>query len=858
MPTSPEETLIVGVGRLVDFSCRSGDLFFTAPAGPSAQEGIRAHKKLQKQRPSGSEAEYSLKVSLPKKFSEYAVTLQGRVDILHPGNDLLESPLLEEIKTSYVPPDSVPEEQKQLQWAQLKLYAYAYCLQLAEQKQSLPLALDLQAVWFDIKNKQVHRDRKTFAYEEVEAFTCDALERYCRWRRQVQQQLQQTREQARGLAFPFERYRAGQREMAVSVYRSVRDRQTLMLEAPTGIGKTVSSLYPSLKAMGENVLDKIVYLTAKNSGREAVLTAIKKMQVSDFEVSVLILRARKQTCACLNGSRERDLDGACPYTKGFYDRLPDAREALLAKKIMTPERVAETAGEYQICPFELSLQMLPWASVVVCDFNYVFDPVVGLSYFDDNPDRIALLIDEAHNLGDRSRDMYSAIANRAGAQRAAKACKPQYPLLHKAFKSSVQALARWSKTSGPGVSVKNVFTAEGERSEDLPEALARAQARIIESVSLSLESGAALPEDVSDYLREVYRYLTIDSLMAAEHRIFSTVNERRTVNESHAATDLLAATEPRTGVESDTLNEPRTANELDKTEKPITTNKQSINRSRYQEHEVKLLCLDASDYLEKTYQKFHSVILFSATLRPPEYIQARLGLPQNTQSLVLPSPFSNSQLGAFLCSTVDTRYKQRDNSVDSIIEIIHQTYRGRSGNYLVFFPSYRFMAQVAERFEQRHTDIAIVQQTPGSSEEQRALFMQAFEENRQTLGFAIMGGIFGEGIDYVGDKLIGAIVVGLGLPQINEEQELIKSSCEQHGHNGFDYAYRYPGLIRVLQAAGRVIRTEQDRGVVVLVDSRFTQSFYRRLLPSHWALKNCRKQDDLKLGLEEFWQVDNE
>jgi len=808
-----EHSLTVGVGRLVEFACRRGDMMFSAPAGPSAQEGIRAHKKLQKQIPEGSCAEYSLKVLLPDTFSGYTVTLQGRVDILHPSKDLLTGPVLEEIKTTYVHPDRVPENQKQLQWAQLKLYAYAYGVQLVSEGQALPETVELQAVWYNLKDKQVYRKTIMANFPEIDNFARDALTCYCDWQRQIQDHLQQTRTDAQRLAFPFERYRKGQREMAVSVYRSARDRQMMMLEAPTGIGKTMSSLYPAFKAVGENLIDKIVYLTAKNSGREAVLDALNKMQSSDgkglaLDVSALVIRARSLSCACRNGGCERDDDGVCPYTKGFYDRLPAARELLLAKRIMTPECVAEVGRQFQLCPFDLSIQMLPWTTLVVCDFNYVFDPLVGLSYFDDNSDRIALLVDEAHNLGDRSRDMYSAITDRASIQQAAKRCKPHHPLVHKAAKSAVQALAKWSSSCDPGVSVKAVFTPEGERAEDQPDSIARAQARIIEAVSLSQESAGAIPESVGDWLRDVYRYIAIDGLMAKEHRVFSTVNEHKSAKGS------------------------------------------------FHEQEVKLRCLDASAYLEKIYKKFHNVVLFSASLRPAEYFQARLGLPEGVQNHVLPSPFEAAQLGVFLCSKVDTRYQYRDRAVDSIVDIVFETYRGRKGNYLVFFPSYRFMQQVATRFIERHKEIDIILQESGSSEAQRADFLSAFEGANNTLGFAIMGGIFGEGVDYVGDRLIGAIVVGVGLPQINEEQELIKESCLQSGHDGFDYAYRYPGLIRVMQAAGRVIRTEQDRGVLVLVDSRFVQPFYQHLLPSLWQPKNCRNLEDLTQGINSFWSLE--
>ncbi|MCQ3829855.1 ATP-dependent DNA helicase [Microbulbifer elongatus] len=805
------EKIQISVGELVDFACRSGDLVSTLSGGPTAQEGIRAHQKLQKKRPAGSEAEYPLQVEM--ELDGESVVLNGRVDILHPQADLHRPPQLDEIKTTYVPPQKLPDLNRALHWAQLKIYGFCYGLQ---QQFSDDTPVALQMLWHNLKEKKTYPELQEFSWGELETFSRGALTQYLQWHRRWQAHRQAVCASAKTLEFPFPRYRDGQRALAVAAYRCLRDGGELVAEAPTGIGKTISTLFPAIKAMGETGLDQLVYLTAKNSGRQVVRETAGRLHQQGLKLSVLELQARDKTCACSLGLCSRDENDICPRTKGFYDRLPEARQALLAQPLLTPEVIAQEADRFQLCPFELSLQMLPWADLVVCDFNYVFDPLVQMHNLRDNRRRRALLIDEAHNLGDRARGMFSATLTRSDIRRAAAECKGSHPSLRRAIQSLVRALDKWvieqrqsrtsqSRPTEPAPAKSELWI--NQRDDQVPATVNTAIQKVLTVANQLWEAAQPPPDAIADWLKNLFRFQAIEQLAGEEHRY-------------------------------------------------ITRAQRSSNpESRWQEQELEILCLNAAEYLLQAYRLFHSVIVFSATLRPAHFVYRQLGLPADAPYLQLPSPFQPEQLGLLVCPYVDTRYRARQGATNILVDMIGRTRRSRPGNYLVFFPSYRFLQDVATAFSERFPDVALIQQEAGSSELERDYFLAHFQPGRETLGFAIMGGIFGEGIDYVGDQLVGTIVVGTGLPQVNEEQELLRSASAARGENGFDIAYRYPGLTRVLQTAGRVIRSERDRGVVILADYRFADPFYRHLYPQHWHPRICDNGEALSAALDQFWET---
>ncbi|WP_444900771.1 ATP-dependent DNA helicase [Microbulbifer sp. VAAC004] len=816
-PTEEHDTsasaspLKLSVGELVAFSCRRGDLTHTGGPGPTAQEGIRAHQKLQKRRPKGAEAEYRLQVQL--ECAGQDILLEGRVDILHPQAGLHQPAQLDEIKTTYCHPDKLPENTLLLHWAQLKIYGFCYLLQQRQKGGSVE-EVSLQMVWYNLKEKKSYSEQSLFNWEDLEKFAGDALSLYIHWHRAWQAHRQQVIQTAKSLPFPFPDYRPGQRQLAVSAYRCLRDAGQLVVEAPTGIGKTISTLFPAIKALGEEKLDQLLYLTAKNSGRQVVRETIAKLHGVGLKLSLLELRARDTTCACKLGLCSRDDEGTCPRTQGFYDRLPQARKQLLGQPWITPEALAKVADQWHLCPFELSLQMLPWADLVVCDFNYVFDPLVRISTLQDPRYRRALLVDEAHNLSERAREMYSASLSRRDSRRAALACKSNHPQLYRRIQSLVRALAQWSKRFQEQNLYKEIRSSQNVQAwcsplnseEDRPTTVSRAIQKVLDALSELSEQEKFPPEEIGEWLKSLYRYACIEQILSGQHQALTRV------------------------IDQD---------------------------APWQEHQLKLMCMNAAGFLQESCAQFHGALFFSATLRPTQFVTAQLGIEPETPYLMLPSPFEASHQGVFLCPFVDTRYQARQSALPALVDLIARVYFSRPGNYLVFFPSYRFLQMVVEHFQKDYPEIQPLQQTPGASDGEREAFLASFSEGAQSLGFAIMGGVFAEGIDFVGEKLIGTIIVGTGLPQVNEEQELLRQSAEHpqtpSAVNGFDIAYRYPGMTRVLQTAGRVIRTESDRGVIILADYRFADMFYQNLYPKHWQIQTSKSGEQLSQQLGCFW-----
>ena len=778
--------LAIPVRQLVEFACRSGDLAAGVP-GPTASAGLRGHQQLQRSPPPGYRPEVRLSATVA--LDEFQVELKGRVDLMCAEG---EPPAIEEIKTCLVPPDRLPDAQVALHWAQLKVYGFCHL------HASGGARIRLQLTWYDLATGRSYADAEELAYDALRDFTLAALQRYLAWQRLMQHHRRQLRAAAGALRFPFGAFRAGQRAMAADIYRAARDGGQCLIEAPTGTGKTISALFAAAKALGEGHVDRILYLTAKNSGRLAAADMVAALVRGGLPAGSLLIRAKAQACPCHTGACERDAEGRCPRGLGFYDRLPPARERLLALGTMDAAAIDAVALEYQLCPFELALQMAPWADIVICDFNYVFDPLVELSCLRDDGARALLLVDEVHNLVDRSRQMYSAQLCRSDLDACARACRHDHPALSKALRRVASAMLRWHGSAATAPAIGRAA----------PAAVSRAVDRLLQGLATAADD--PYPEPLTEVLRALYRFAAIAALFGAHHTCIA-----------------------RAGARGDSRGD---------------------SRGAYRDVEVKLLCLDASEYLAHSYQSFQAVAAFSATLSPADYYRRALGLHHDTPARILPSPFAPQQLGVWLYPAIDTRQHQREHHLGAIARAIGAVYAARPGNYLAFFPSYRFMQQVAEAFTAMFETPRPLLQERATDEAQRRAFLDQFECGRPTLGFAIMGGVFGEGVDYAGDRLIGAIVVGVGLPAADTEQELIRAEYAAAGIDGFDFAYRFPGLARVMQAAGRVIRSERDRGVVVLMDRRFGHHQYRRHLPRYWHPRRCSDPSTLQGELQAFWQ----
>ena len=780
------QALKLGIRELVEFCCRSGDLGNDNGPGVKALDGLQTHQKIQRRYNALAEAE--VRVGLHARIDDFEIELGGRIDLLFASES---PPRIEEIKTVYSHTNSLSSGHSNrdlisdttthgadaVHWAQLKCYGACY----AAEHQLDEVSLSLNRV--SLFSQQEQREMEVYTRAALEEFLQQTLRAYLQWQSLVTKQRETTREQARAQQFPFTEFRHQQRGFAGEVYRAIQNRQQLMVEAPTGSGKTISTLFPAIKAIGEDQCDQIIYLSAKISGQQQAVNAIELMQA---DVSYLVIQAKARSCPCNFDENQINEDGRCQRCIGFFERLAPAREQLLRTRKLGIEQIQACANEFSLCPFELALQMLPWIDIVICDFNYVFDPLVQLSYFNTDQSRKLLLIDELHNLVDRARDMYSASITRSqiGAAQAADNSKE----ISSALKSMQLALDCAIRDQNEDESI----------STELPQDLLRASQRFSEKLGFDIFSNKRIARETLEFSRAIFRFQCIAQLFAGHHR--------------------------------------------SRAYKPL------------RQRELKLLCLNAFAFLQDCYPMFHAVCGFSATLTPTAYFQQALGFTPDSRSVVLESAFPAQHLGVCIASHIDTRYRQRERHIDNICDAIATCYRARRGNYLVFFSAYHFMQQVHERFAERFADIETLLQQRDFDAAAQQYFLQQFFETSGQLGFAIMGGRFAEGIDYRGDALIGAIIVGVGLPQLSSEQKLIQQDFDALQLNGFDYAFRFPGLIRVKQSAGRVIRDEQDRGVVVLLDQRFQQSAYAQHLPVHWNPKHCRDTDTLEKSLQTFWE----
>lgn len=764
------QALKLGVRELVEFCCRDGDLGYDSGPGVKALQGLQIHQEIQRHYHDQADAER--RVTLRRRIGEFDIELGGRIDLLFAAET---PPRIEEIKTVYSHLENSADDA--LHWAQLKCYGACYCTEFELDE----INLSLNRV--SLSNQQERRSSNTYTRAELDAYVEQILHQYLQWHRLVAAERQATRQQAQALAFPFAEFRHQQRGFAAEVYRAIQNRQRLIVEAPTGSGKTISTLFPALKAIGEDHCDQIVYLSAKRSGQQQAIEALELMQ---SDASYLVIQAKARSCPCNFDPAEIDADGRCLRCIGFYQRLAPAREQLLQARKIDVGQLQASATEFNLCPFELGLQMLPWVDVVICDFNYVFDPLVQLGYFRNDQSRKLLLVDELHNLVDRARDMYSASITRAQIRQAQSAANSAS--IDKALNAIGRTLDRATRGQDEDVAI----------AEDLPQDMLRASQRFAEKLGSEVFGNKHIAAPTLDFSRAIFRFQCIGLLYCEHHR--------------------------------------------------------TLAYKALQQREVKLLCLNAFAFLQECYPLFHAVCGFSATLTPGAYFQQALGLTQDCRSVVLESAFPAQHLGVRIATYIDTRYRERERHIDNICATIASCYRLRPGNYLVFFSAYSFMQQVHQRFQRLHGDIDTLLQLRDTDDSEQQQFLRSFFEVEGQLGFAIMGGRFAEGIDYRGDALIGAIIVGVGLPQLSREQQLIQQDFDALGLDGFDYAFRFPGLMRVKQSAGRVIRGEQDRGVVILLERRFRQHGYARLLPPYWNPEYCNDLHTLEQSLRLFWE----
>lgn len=779
--------LHISVRNLVEFIFREGDIdnrISHLQSADAMMEGTRIHRKIQKSMGEEYQAECPLKYIAESEL--YELTIEGRADgiFVDESEDIT---YIDEIKGMYKKVELM-EEPYYVHKAQAMCYAFIMAYQNEMNK------IGVQMTYVNLETEEVKRFREQFTFEEIEKWFMDLLERYskwadfqCRWKLKRQESI-------KALEFPFE-YREGQRKLVGDVYRTILRKKNLFLQAPTGVGKTISTIFPAVKAVGEGLGERIFYLTAKTITATVARETFNLLTVKGFRGKVIQITAKEKMCLC----EEMECNPInCPYAKGHYDRVNDAVYELLSEKDMfTREDLLDQARKHQVCPFEMSLDVSTWADAIICDYNYVFDPNVYLKRFFQEGikgDNI-LLVDEAHNLVDRSREMYSAQLYKEDFLAVKKIIKPYSRKLEKLLEKCNKLLLEYKREcDGYQLyeNVGNLFFSLMRLSSELDEFLQK-------------------PMEFQGHKEVLDFYFALRNFM----NIYELVDEHYVIYTEHQEDGGFM---------------------------------------------LKLFCVDPSANIQACLDKAVSTVFFSATLLPINYYKSLLSTQEDNYAVYATSAFAQEQSLLLMGKDVSTKYTRRNRAeYEKIAAYIKKAVSCRKGNYFVFFPSYKLMKDVFEVYSEIDDTTEAIMQKAGMKETEREEFLERFAEDNHTslVAFGVMGGIFGEGIDLKHEQLIGVIVVGTGLPQVSNEREILKNYYDKHSENGFDYAFRYPGMNKVLQAAGRVIRTVEDKGIILLLDERFLQKEYDLLYPREWSHRQICGIEQVQDKISKFWSQAN-
>lgn len=803
--TEKRSQIRISVRNLVEFILREGDIDnrHGQSVSPEAMlAGSRMHRKIQKRKGSDYHAEVPLKLVLEEEY--YDLILEGRADgiqILTEGekpdysvsfqNIVLEDSakvIIDEIKGIYMKLDHLLAPVG-VHLAQAKCYAYIYALQHDLKR------IGVQMTYVNLDTEELKYFSEEYTFEALEGWFDDLIASYRKWSDFQYAWKKLRQESIQKLQFPFA-YRKGQKELAAGVYRTIQRKKNLFIQAPTGVGKTITTVFPAVKAVGEGLGDRIFYLTAKTVTGTVAWETFDQLRRQGYQAKLIQITAKEKMCLCA----EMECNPVhCPYARGHYDRVNDAVFGLLQKEdFFTREVLLEQAREYQVCPFEMSLDVASWVDDIICDYNYVFDPNVYLKRFFAEGIRgdYIFLIDEAHNLVERSREMYSATLRKEDLLAVRKIMKRYQPKLDKDFNKCNRILLDYKRECEN----YKVYQDIGSFIFILM--------NLASGLDEFLQRSTEFPErkEVSEFYFAVRNFLNM----------YERVDEHYVIYGEHTA-------------EGGFL--------------------------------LKLYCVDPSLNLQECIDKGNAAIFFSATFLPIRYYKSLLSTKQDNYAVYAETAFTEDQSLLLLGRDVSSRYTRRNqDEYRRIAEYIRKTGQAQKGNYMVFFPSYKMMQEVYEVFEGLNCgEMETCMQVSGMKEEEREAFLGQFaaEHERSFLAFCVMGGIFGEGIDLKNEQLIGAVVVGTGLPQISNEREILMRYYDERSGEGFDYAYRYPGMNKVLQAAGRVIRTVDDSGVILLLDDRFTRREYESLFPKEWERRSSCTVESVSGYLDAFWEQRN-
>ena len=779
-----EETIIrISVRSLVEFILREGDIDNRVSGSMEKDAmllGGKIHRKIQSRMGTNYTAEVPLKIQMP--CDGFVLQIEGRADgVLKDDGKVL----IDEIKGILRSLEHL-EAPVPVHLAQAKCYAYIYAVQ-----NSLK-CIDVQMTYCQMETEEIRRFCQEFEFQELQTWFQDLVTQYEKWAKFEIEWRNVRNDSIRQIEFPFP-YREGQRDLVVSVYRTILRKKKLFIQAPTGVGKTMATVFPAVRAMGEGLGEKIFYLTAKTIMRTVAEQAFSLLKEKGLLYKTITLTAKEKICFCEEAECNPD---ACPYAKGHFDRVNDAVFDLITHSgDWSREVLEEQAKKYMVCPFEMSLDVSNWADAVICDYNYVFDPQAHIKRFfsESGKEEYLFLIDEAHNLVERGREMYSASLYKEDLLEVRKLVKAEDPKLAKGLSECNQQFLELKRECEHYQILKSVSH------------IALKLMNVLSKLEDYLEEckDAEKKKRVLDFYFAVRSFLNIHDIMDENYVIFSEMMED----------------------------------------------------GRFQ---IKLFCVNPAVNLQNYLEQGNSTIFFSATLLPVHYYKKLLSVEKDDYAVYAHSSFPQENKFLFIGTDVSTRYTRRGESTyQRFARYIAVMAEQKKGNYMAFFPSYRFLEEVHTCFlECVDHEVDSICQVSYMDEEQREEFLEEFEREREKslVAFCVMGGIFSEGIDLTEDKLIGAVIAGTGLPQVCTEREILKQYFNAADMDGFDYAYLYPGMNKVLQSAGRVIRTESDRGVILLLDDRFREMRYREVFPREWQQYQLGSVKNLEQEIRTFWE----
>ena len=779
-----EETIIrISVRSLVEFILREGDIDNRVSGSMEKDAmllGGKIHRKIQSRMGTNYTAEVPLKIQMP--CDGFVLQIEGRADgVLKDDGKVL----IDEIKGILRSLEHL-EAPVPVHLAQAKCYAYIYAVQ-----NSLK-CIDVQMTYCQMETEEIRRFCQEFEFQELQTWFQDLVTQYEKWAKFEIEWRNVRNDSIRQIEFPFP-YREGQRDLVASVYRTILRKKKLFIQAPTGVGKTMATVFPAVRAMGEGLGEKIFYLTAKTIMRTVAEQAFSLLKEKGLLYKTITLTAKEKICFCEEAECNPD---ACPYAKGHFDRVNDAVFDLITHSgDWSREVLEEQAKKYMVCPFEMSLDVSNWADAVICDYNYVFDPQAHIKRFfsESGKGEYLFLIDEAHNLVERGREMYSASLYKEDLLEVRKLVKAEDPKLAKGLSECNQQFLELKRECEHYQILKSVSH------------IALKLMNVLSKLEDYLEEckDAEKKKRVLDFYFAVRSFLNIHDIMDENYVIFSEMMED----------------------------------------------------GRFQ---IKLFCVNPAVNRQNYLEQGNRTIFFSATLLPVHYYKKLLSVEKDDYAVYAHSSFPQENKFLFIGTDVSTRYTRRGESTyQRFARYIAVMAEQKKGNYMAFFPSYRFLEEVHTCFlECVDHEVDSICQVSYMDEEQREEFLEEFEQEREKslVAFCVMGGIFSEGIDLTDDKLIGAVIAGTGLPQVCTEREILKQYFNAADMDGFDYAYLYPGMNKVLQSAGRVIRTESDRGVILLLDDRFRAMRYREVFPREWQQYQLGSVKNLEQEIRTFWE----